>query len=138
MTRPAEGERRATARAHSGECGWITIIRLRPGRDATLIDLSEGGAQVEASSRMLPGTSVELLLGAEGWRRIVIATVLRCSVSALIPDQGVRYRAGLMFDTGLHLPALTNGYEVPVLAAGESDGEGSNYPASGPAFWLVR
>jgi PilZ domain len=71
---------------------------LRPGHAVVLIDLSAGGALIEGPRPMRPGTRVHVQL-VSGTRRFALnAHVLRCSVSALDPEAGVRYRGALRFD----------------------------------------
>lgn len=73
--------------------------RLRPGGDVRLLDVSAGGALVEGDSRMAPGASVELRLPpAASAVPVVRARVIRCSVSALIGAESVRYAAALEFN----------------------------------------
>jgi hypothetical protein len=116
LTRANRIERRGCQRHDGTECRWITSARLRPGRDVTLLNLSSRGAQVEAASRLLPGTSVELQLAALDRRWLRSAQVLRCHVSALVPEGGVRYRAALRFDEALDLP-FAEGVGKPGFAA---------------------
>jgi hypothetical protein len=116
---------------------------VRPGREIGLLDLSAGGALIEAPTRLLPGTCVELQLAAPGWRWTVTARVLRCRVSALVPDQGVRYKAALMFERALdrleaaprerHLAYRFDtrapaGYAVPRREHDASARMGNDYP----------
>jgi len=71
---------------------------LRPGHAVVLIDLSAGGALIEGPRPMRPGTRVHVQL-VSGTRRFALnAHVLRCSVAALDPEAGVRYRGALRFD----------------------------------------
>lgn len=99
-----ERERRRGDRQPAGACAWLSSARLRHGPDLLIVNLAEGGALVEAATRLLPGSSVELYLAAPGWRWFAAARVLRCGVSALVPEQGVRYRAALQFQRPLHPP----------------------------------
>ncbi len=98
-------ERRSSPRRSGAKCAWLVAARLRPGRDISVLDLSSGGALVEAGVRLLPGAPFVLqLVGADGWCPSIRGTVLRCHVSALDPSTGVRYRAALAFDRALPLP----------------------------------
>lgn len=72
--------------------------RLRHWADVTVVDLSSGGALIEGVFRVRPGARVELRIGVEAERISVQARVLRCFVSALDRQRGVRYRAALAFD----------------------------------------
>ncbi len=104
MRDPCPNERRDAQRQTAAECNWLTSARLRTGSEVAVIDLASGGALIEASARLLPGATVELHLGAPGWRWFATARVLRCRVSALVAEQGVRYRAALRFDRCLEPP----------------------------------
>ena len=95
-----EAERRRFPRAPAPR-GEPAVVRLRPGREAAVIDLSPGGALVEAMTPLPPGSPVELRVTLPGWEWQGRAQVIRCHVSALPRDQKVRYRAGLQFDAPL-------------------------------------
>ena len=102
-------ERRAFRRATRDECRLVATVRLRPGREVELIDVSSGGALVEARSRLLPGTRVELQVLVLGTCRLVRGRVARCHVFAVSSTAGVTYRAGLVFDEPLELGSATPG-----------------------------
>ena len=71
-------ERRRTRRRGAGEHG--ATARIRPGHQVQVIDLSSGGALVEADRRMLPGSAVELQLQAQDRQATMRGSVLRCCV----------------------------------------------------------
>ncbi len=73
------------------------MARLRPGREAMVVNLSRGGACVEAVSPLRPGYPVDIRLTLPEWQWHGEAQVLRCQVSALPRHERVRYRAGLRF-----------------------------------------
>ena len=101
-------ERRISARVEVASLSGVVHLRLPPGREAVLLDLSQDGACIEATSRLVPGGRVEMHLATQGWNWRGRATVTRCRVSALVPDNGARYLAALHFDTPLGLDG-TNG-----------------------------
>jgi hypothetical protein len=71
--------------------------RVRPGRDAHILDVSPGGALIETEWRLLPGVRVELQVGEPTALYRVKARVVRCHVALL--DRGrIRYRGALMFE----------------------------------------
>jgi len=72
-------------------------VRLRPGREALVVNLSLGGVLVEGLTPLRPGSPVELRVTLPGWEWQGQAQVVRCQVSALPRGQKVRYRAGLQF-----------------------------------------
>jgi hypothetical protein len=73
-------------------------VRLRPGHEVILVNIGDGGALVEASSRMLPDSAVVLQLLTRDGARCIRGRVLRCEVAALDPSLGIRYRGALSFD----------------------------------------
>jgi len=79
----------------------IVSASVRPGHRARLIDVSAGGALIETSQRLLPGTSVELQVQTGTDRATVRGHVLRCAVVRLRPTW-VCYRGAIAFDR--HLP----------------------------------
>jgi hypothetical protein len=100
-------ERRASPRRTHRECGWLVAARLRPGRDVRLLNLSSGGALVEAGVRLMPGSPFVLHLTGVESHHTIRGTVLRCHVSALQQEDGVRYRAALVFDRHFRVPEHT-------------------------------
>jgi hypothetical protein len=76
--------------------------RLRPGRQARIVDVCPGGVLIETEWRLLPGTNVELQLGNSGALYRVKSTVVRCQVSRLASDR-IEYRGALAFDHTLTL-----------------------------------
>ena len=71
---------------------------LRPGCVARLVDVSAGGALVEASRPLRPGARLHFQAGFGGKRFAVTARVLRCLVWSLDPATGVTFRGALRFD----------------------------------------
>jgi hypothetical protein len=92
-------ERRVSVRIEVASLSGVVQLRLPPGREAVLLNVSQEGACIEATSRLLPGGRVEMHLATQGWSWRGRATVTRCRVSALPPDHGARYLAALQFDT---------------------------------------
>ena len=90
-------ERRADAR-FGGEVVGNAQATLRPGCTVTLVDLSAGGALVEAGRPLRPGARVHLQFRRGARRFTLMAHVLRCAVWALDRDAGVRYRGALQFE----------------------------------------
>lgn len=95
---PRSGERRRLPRVELGTRGRTIGLRLVPGVGASIRNLSAGGASIEATSRLLPGTPVDLQADLPGGRWRGHARVLRCHVSALVRDGPIRYEAALRFD----------------------------------------
>jgi hypothetical protein len=100
MTDSAD-DRRRTPRHRRVEQHGIVSAKVRPGRHASVVDVSAGGALVETTHRLLPGTAVELQLETSVERATVRGRVLRCTVAGLHPTS-VCYRGAIGFDR--HLP----------------------------------
>jgi len=94
-------DRRRTPRHDQFDRHGIVSARVRPGHEASVVDISAGGALVETSHRLLPGAAVELRLETSERRAAVRGHVLRCSVSR-VASSAVCYRGAIGFDR--HLP----------------------------------
>lgn len=72
-------------------------LRVRPGIEATLIDLAANGAALETERRLLPGRFVHIHLAGPRGAFTVRARVLRNGVSYLTAGLIV-YRCAVQFD----------------------------------------
>jgi hypothetical protein len=90
-------ERRAHERA---EAEWARTARatLRPGHPILIVNISRGGALVDGSRQMRPGTRVLLQIVTPQASVGLSAYVLRCGVRSLCPHEGITYRGALRFD----------------------------------------
>jgi len=106
----ARPERRRTPRVRADD---VVSARVRPGRQVRIIDLSAGGALIETSHRLLPGTRVELHVERSDRSIAVRGSVLRCAVSH-VQASSLSYRGAIGFDR--HLPWFVDegagGYSV--------------------------
>ena len=93
-------DRRGSRRLDALEEHRILNASVRPGQKARVIDVSAGGALIETSERLLPGTAVELQLETRTERTSVRGQVLRCAVIRLRPTW-VCYRGAIVFDRDL-------------------------------------
>ncbi len=91
----------------------VSRVRLRLGRELSVIDVSTSGALVQGTTRLLPGTNVDVHVTASRGRVLVRARVVRCAVWEVTAD-AVQYRGALAFSVPVELqpmdPAL-----LPVL-----------------------
>jgi len=94
-------DRRTARRLDAFEEHRIVSASVRNGDRARLIDVSAGGALIETSQRLLPGSAVELQVDKGADRATVRGRVLRCAVVRLRPTW-VCYRGAIAFDR--HLP----------------------------------
>jgi len=110
-----EGERRKMARRHHVEEHGIVQVRVRPGQDVALVNVSASGALVESAHQLRPGSLIEVHLMTAERRLAVRGRVLRCSVSRLWAAC-LWYRGAIGFEH--HLPWFVDirerGYSVPV------------------------
>jgi hypothetical protein len=99
------GERRQSVRISANEGHGITRARVRPGHEVDLVDVSSGGALIEAAHRLLPGSTIDLQLVIRENQVAVRGRVLRCAVARLRAAT-VFYRGAIGFDRSL--PWLAN------------------------------
>ena len=93
----AVSERRVHERA---EAEWMRKARasLRPGCRISILNISRGGALVEGTQPMRPGTRVLLQVATDTSAFGLSAVVVRCGVRAVSANDGVIYRGALRFD----------------------------------------
>jgi hypothetical protein len=78
----------------------IVTARIRPGHVAAVVDLSAAGALIETDTRLLPGTTIDLVVVATDRAERVRGCVLRCSV-VYVCRSAIRYRAAIVFSSQL-------------------------------------
>ena len=78
-------ERRAANRLPPSEVAGDIRLSIRGGADARPIDISKTGILAETTTRLRPGSHVELILRINGERRLLRATIVRSSVYSLGP-----------------------------------------------------
>jgi hypothetical protein len=103
----------------------LSRIRLRTGREMSVLDVGNGGVLVEGRVRLLPGTHLDVHVVTREGRVLVRSRVVRCWVAVLQADT-VSYRGALAFDRVVD--TAPNGYAFPdgLRAAGRPGG--SDYP----------
>jgi hypothetical protein len=132
---PLLAERRRSRRRCLLDEHGITTVRVRPGCDAALIDVSAGGALLESPHRLLPGSSIDIHLLVRNRRIVVRSRVLRCEISALGP-WGPSYRGALNFDRPLTWLAdgARHVYRLPTVEGSAFlDERGASTPQAGGA-----
>jgi hypothetical protein len=79
----------------------VARARIRPGHEASIVDLSAVGMLVESTHRLVPGARVEIRLDGKGRKpEVVSGHVVRSLVSRLMSD-GICYRGAIAFDRRL-------------------------------------
>jgi hypothetical protein len=103
-------ERRRSDRRCPGHDEPISRLRLRTGREMTVVDVSNGGVLVEGQARLLPGTHVDVHVITRDGRQLIRSRVTRCYVCAL-QAAVVCYRGALAFERAID--AAAPGYSLP-------------------------
>ena len=120
-------ERRRAPRRPSAVDEPLSQIRLRAGRQLTVIDVSDAGLMAEGEMRLLPGTHVEVHLMTSDGRQLVRSRVVRAFVHQLCANR-VLYRGALAFDRPVNTAIV--GYAMPEGDDALSDVPGNPYPDS--------
>ena len=131
---PNDSERRRAVRRTPQPDEALSRVRLRTGREFTVVDISSSGVFLEGFTRLLPNTHTDIHIVTRHGRVLVRARVVRALVWRLERDV-VCYRTALAFDTAVDTdaPAVSersesNGYSVPVENPGNTEAPGNRYP----------
>jgi hypothetical protein len=108
--------RRITAVAELG----IRQAKVRPGHEATVLNISSNGVLIETALRLMPGRQIEFQIERGGTITPVRGRVIRSQVARVQPSR-VSYRGAIGFDqplgwVGVH--AMQNEYAVHGEPAG--------------------
>ena len=87
-------------------------VRVRPGRDGAVVDVSAEGILIDTIHRLLPGTTVEVLLACADRRTTIRGRIVRCTVASL-HSSVVRYRGAVRFDRSIASFLDLDGYVIP-------------------------
>jgi hypothetical protein len=120
MTAERRADRRRAPRTTSAAQSAVVCVRIRPGHEVTLLDLSAAGALLQCAHRLMPGTSVEMQLTTAGRRVTTRGLVVRCSVSHVWPS-AIWYRGAVMFERPLPWAAADDEREYRLHAAQTAD-----------------
>jgi hypothetical protein len=99
------GERRRVSRCIPVPTSALSRVRLRAGRELAVVNLSTFGTLIEGTTRLLPGTHVDVHVTAAQGRTLVRARVVRCAVCKVTADV-IEYRGALAFCIPVDLPAM--------------------------------
>lgn len=98
-------DRRRGNRWAPGPTDPLSRVRLRLGRELFVIDVSTSGALVHGTTRLLPGTHVDVHVTASQGRTLIRARVVRCAVWDVASDV-VQYRGALAFSAPVELQPI--------------------------------
>lgn len=103
------------------------MVRLSPGGDVELLNVSETGALVETRHRLATGTSVVMSIGGDPPQRLP-GEVVRSTVTAIHRDSTMTYQLGIAFRPGTKFEGVP---EEPPSAVAEAavPGNGPSEPA---------
>jgi len=97
-------ERRAAGRRVPDAGDRLARVRLRGGREVTVLDISSAGALFEGESRLLPGRHIDVHVTTRDGRVLVRARVVRAWVHRLAAGL-VTYRSGVAFEAPIDIGA---------------------------------
>ena len=118
-------ERRRTTRRVPLREESLSRVRLRTGREMSVLDVADTGVLVEGHMRLLPGTHIDVHVVTGEGRLLIRSRVVRCWVAALQPD-AVSYRGALAFDR--HVSTAPSGYAFPDGPQAPLAAQGPDYP----------
>ena len=124
-------ERRRAVRRTPAIDEPLSQIRLRAGRQLTVINISDSGLLAEGEMRLLPGTHVEVHLVTCNGRLLVRSRVVRAFVCQVGPSE-IRYRGALAFDRPVQSGLV--GYAIPGGLDALSATPGNPYPDAGASL----
>ena len=109
-------DRRRSARTSAVSELGIVQARVRPGHEASVIDISTHGSLIETLLRLLPGRPVDLQIERGDALTLIRGRVVRCRVAHLLAAR-VCYQAAIGFEQPLGWvtasTGATTGYSVP-------------------------
>jgi len=113
-------DRRRMVRLRHEQLPWLRMARLPWGSDVEVVDVSRSGVLVETTSRMTPGTVIDLEFLGRDLNATVPSRVLRTSVGH-VDRLGVRYRVAAAFtrDFGLIDSVAASDGPLNATAVGE-------------------
>lgn len=97
-------ERRTFPRLRAEDVQWLRCIRIKNGPELSLVDISGGGALVQARVQMRPGSNVTLQFSGPATSIDVVSEVLRCGISTL--NGPVLYRGAFVFSEPIAIDDL--------------------------------
>jgi hypothetical protein len=119
-------ERRRAERRVPAAGEPLARVRLRTGRELTVINIACRGALLEGAA-LLPGSYVDLHVTTAHGRALVRGRVVRSYVSGLTAD-AIWYRNGLSFEQAVDTASA--GYPLPGSPTDDVEVRGSRYPRS--------
>lgn len=95
---------RVAPRRPAEECPWITGLRLSPGGEAALVNISWSGLLARCPKRLPPGSAVSVAVAGTFRPSVIKGRVARCEVAGIGGDGSLQYKIGIVFDEPVSLP----------------------------------
>ena len=111
---PNPADRRRAPRTRQDQLPWLAMSRLPWGSEIKVVDVSRSGVLIETTSRMTPGTLVDLEFLGKDLTTTVPSRILRTTV-ADADRLGVRYRVAAAFTRDLDLIETLGGSDERLL-----------------------
>lgn len=105
LGRAHANDRRRARRRMSGELPWLWTVKVPWGADVKVVDISSQGVLLETTSKITPGSTVDLQVLGQDTNLSVPARMTRSEVAA-VDAKGVRYRVAAAFARDLHILGL--------------------------------
>lgn len=117
-------DRRLACRYAPGADDPLSRVRLRAGRELSVINVSSHGVFVEGHVRLLPGTHLDVHVMTTAGRVLVRSRVVRAFVCGVTADV-VTYRGAMVFEQSI---VISSGYALPEGPRLPIDAQGIAYP----------
>ena len=95
---------RVAPRRPAEECPSITGLRLSPGGEAALGNISTSGLMARCHKRLAPGGAVTVTTMGTFTPVVIKGRVARCEVGGIGKDGAIHYKIGIVFDETVSLP----------------------------------
>ena len=108
------------ARVTPSALGISGHVKLLPGGEATLINVSNTGAQIDGKNRLSVGSKVSIRLQGAAIKRLD-GTIVRSQVSTIHRDGSLSYESGIDFDRPYPITEPVSGGESKAAVAAVPD-----------------
>jgi|KBSMisStandDraft_5_1062788.scaffolds.fasta_scaffold321864_2 predicted component of type VI protein secretion system len=110
---PTNGRADRGARTTPASIGLDKEVRLLPGGEATLLNISSSGAQIEGKSRLVVGSKVSIRLQGGAVKRMD-GVIVRSQVSTIHRDGSLSYESAVDFERPYPINGPLDG-DVPAI-----------------------
>ena len=95
---------RVAPRRPAEKCPWITGLRLTPGGEASLENISWSGLMARCQKRLVHGAVLTITVAGTFTPNVIKGRVARCEVGGIGKDGAINYKIGIRFDEPVSLP----------------------------------